>query len=237
MPKSSARRRRRSRFRSRRTGFPDSRQHQAGGRPGARAELHQVHAGGRHRRAEEGRLRAAHDRISAPTTSPPSASSRWAASTSSSTSRRRWSIPGDEVVIPVPYWVTYKDVVNYAGGKCVFVETDEAAGLRADGGDDRAAPDGAHQHGDHQFALEPQRRGGGPRRVREDLPPDVGARHLPDDRRVLLQVPVRQRAVLDRLAAGREGDGAGGRLALEDLCHDRMAHRLRPGAGADRDAP
>ena len=34
--------------------------------------------------------------------------------------------PGDEVIIPVPYWVTYKDVVNYAGGKCVFVDTDEA---------------------------------------------------------------------------------------------------------------
>ena len=33
--------------------------------------------------------------------------------------------PGDEVIIPVPYWVTYKDVVNYAGGKCVFVETGE----------------------------------------------------------------------------------------------------------------
>ena len=37
--------------------------------------------------------------------------------------------PGDEVVIPVPYWVTYKDVVNYAGGKCVFVDTDEAQGF------------------------------------------------------------------------------------------------------------
>ena len=37
--------------------------------------------------------------------------------------------PGDEVVIPVPYWVTYKDVVNYAGGKCVFVDTDEAGGF------------------------------------------------------------------------------------------------------------
>jgi len=36
--------------------------------------------------------------------------------------------PGDEVVIPVPYWVTYKDVVNYAGGKCVFVSTDEDRG-------------------------------------------------------------------------------------------------------------
>jgi aspartate aminotransferase len=40
--------------------------------------------------------------------------------------------PGDEVVIPVPYWVTYKDVVNYAGGKCVFVDTDESDGFRLD---------------------------------------------------------------------------------------------------------
>jgi len=38
--------------------------------------------------------------------------------------------PGDEVIIPVPYWVTYKDIVNYAGGKCVFVDTDEKEGFR-----------------------------------------------------------------------------------------------------------
>ncbi len=38
--------------------------------------------------------------------------------------------PGDEVIIPVPYWVTYKDVVNYAGGKCVFVPTDESNGFQ-----------------------------------------------------------------------------------------------------------
>ena len=37
--------------------------------------------------------------------------------------------PGDEVIIPVPYWVTYKDVVNYAGGVCVFVNTDEHTGF------------------------------------------------------------------------------------------------------------
>jgi aspartate aminotransferase len=37
--------------------------------------------------------------------------------------------PGDEVIIPVPYWVTYKDVVNYAGGRCVFVDSDEASGF------------------------------------------------------------------------------------------------------------
>ena len=37
--------------------------------------------------------------------------------------------PGDEVIIPVPYWVTYKDVVNYAGGVCVFAATDENTGF------------------------------------------------------------------------------------------------------------
>lgn len=37
--------------------------------------------------------------------------------------------PGDEVIIPVPYWVTFKDVVNYAGGKCVYVDTNEAEGF------------------------------------------------------------------------------------------------------------
>jgi aspartate aminotransferase len=37
---------------------------------------------------------------------------------------------GDEVVIPVPYWVTYKDVVNYAGGRCVFLETSEESGFQ-----------------------------------------------------------------------------------------------------------
>jgi aspartate aminotransferase len=37
--------------------------------------------------------------------------------------------PGDECIIPVPYWVTYKDVVNYAQAKCVFLDTDEAEGF------------------------------------------------------------------------------------------------------------
>jgi aspartate aminotransferase len=36
---------------------------------------------------------------------------------------------GDEVIIPVPYWVTYKDVVQYAGGRCVFAPTSEDEGF------------------------------------------------------------------------------------------------------------
>ena len=30
---------------------------------------------------------------------------------------------GDEVVIPAPYWVSYPDIVKYAGGTPVIVET------------------------------------------------------------------------------------------------------------------
>ena len=37
---------------------------------------------------------------------------------------------GDEVIIPVPYWVSFKDVVQYSGGKPVFVETDESQNFR-----------------------------------------------------------------------------------------------------------
>ena len=37
---------------------------------------------------------------------------------------------GDEVIIPVPYWVSFKDIVRFAGGNPVFVEGDEAQGFR-----------------------------------------------------------------------------------------------------------
>jgi aspartate aminotransferase len=37
---------------------------------------------------------------------------------------------GDEVVLPVPYWVTFADVIHYNGGKCLFVETDESNGFK-----------------------------------------------------------------------------------------------------------
>lgn len=36
---------------------------------------------------------------------------------------------GDEVIIPTPAWVSFKDIVRYAGGTPVFVETDENAGF------------------------------------------------------------------------------------------------------------
>jgi aspartate aminotransferase len=37
---------------------------------------------------------------------------------------------GDEVIIPTPFWVSYKDIVEFTGGTCVFVETSEADNFR-----------------------------------------------------------------------------------------------------------
>jgi aspartate aminotransferase len=37
---------------------------------------------------------------------------------------------GDEVILPVPYWVSFKDIIQYAGGKVVFLPTAEAENFR-----------------------------------------------------------------------------------------------------------
>lgn len=38
--------------------------------------------------------------------------------------------PGDEVIIPTPYWVSYPEQVKLAGGICKFVPGDEARGFK-----------------------------------------------------------------------------------------------------------
>src|ERR1700678_4164691 len=37
---------------------------------------------------------------------------------------------GDEVILPVPYWVSFKDMVRYMDGNCVLLEADESQGFR-----------------------------------------------------------------------------------------------------------
>ena len=38
--------------------------------------------------------------------------------------------PGDEVIIPAPYWVSYPAMVNLAQGKAIIIDTDESNGFR-----------------------------------------------------------------------------------------------------------
>jgi aspartate aminotransferase len=37
---------------------------------------------------------------------------------------------GDEVILPVPYWVSFKDIIQYAGGKVILVESKEEENFR-----------------------------------------------------------------------------------------------------------
>ncbi len=37
---------------------------------------------------------------------------------------------GDEVILPVPYWVSFKDIIQYAGGKVVLLKTEEEENFR-----------------------------------------------------------------------------------------------------------
>ena len=37
---------------------------------------------------------------------------------------------GDEVILPVPYWVSYKDIIQYAGGVVKYVESAEGENFR-----------------------------------------------------------------------------------------------------------
>ncbi len=43
---------------------------------------------------------------------------------------------GDEVILPVPYWVSFKDIIQYAGGKVVFPRDQRGRELPHHGGRD-----------------------------------------------------------------------------------------------------
>lgn len=49
---------------------------------------------------------------------------------------------GDEVILPVPYWVSFLDIVNYLGGKVVTLATSDSDGfaIRADAVEKRITP-------------------------------------------------------------------------------------------------
>ena len=38
--------------------------------------------------------------------------------------------PGDEVIIPAPYWVSYPDIVDFAGGESIIVKCNEASNFK-----------------------------------------------------------------------------------------------------------
>ena len=131
--------------------------------------------------------------------------------------------PGDEVIVPAPYWVTYPEAIALAGGVAVPVATTIASGFRVIGRAARGGPDGADQGPAVRVAVQPHRRGLHAGRDRGDRA--VGGRAWPvgRHRRDLRAPGVRRRP----LPLGAGGGSGGGRShdrdprRGQDLRHDR----------------
>ncbi len=141
--------------------------------------------------------------------------------------------PGDEVVIPAPYWVSYPDMVQFAGGRPVIVEGRLETGFKI-------TPEAL------DAAITPRTKwlifnspsnptGAGYSRDRAEGADRRAARPSPrlgDDRR---HVRAHRLSALRLLDAGRGRAAAAradadGQRRVQGLCDDRLAHRLCRGS-------
>ena len=142
--------------------------------------------------------------------------------------------PGDEVIVPAPYWVSYCEMVSMCGGVPVVVETTEAADFKMTPDQLEAAitpktkalmlnnpsnPTGMVYNSD-----EPARNC---RRLHETRP----LRHR---RRDILQAHVRRKALHQfcQPRRGRQGAHYNCQRRFQELRHDRMAYRICRGQQA-----
>ena len=86
--------------------------------------------------------------------------------------------PGDEVLIPAPYWTTYPEAVYLAGGKAVPVMTSDGERLSRHGRGTRARPNAQDDHADLHVTVEPLGCRRSSRRRRGDRSLGRRARHL-----------------------------------------------------------
>ena len=148
--------------------------------------------------------------------------------------------PGDEVVIPAPYWVSYPEIVRLCGGDPVYAVAGCRDRLQA--GRPRCSRRRSRQDqvADPQHALEPDRRG--LYRPTSSGIADVLLRHpqvyiLTDD---IYEMLVYDGGKFATIAAGRAGAArahADDERRVEVARDDRLAHRLlhRARAAARRD--
>ena len=143
--------------------------------------------------------------------------------------------PGDEVIIPRPYWVSYPEMVAICGGTSVFADTSIDNGFKLTA----AALEKAITPKTKWLLMNSPSNPSGAAYTEAELRAladvlleasaclDADRRHVraPDLWRLRLQDHRRGRAEALRAHADHE-------RRVESLCHDRLAHRLcrRPGA-------
>ena len=101
--------------------------------------------------------------------------------------------PGDEVLLPAPYWTTYPEAAALAGGIAVPVPTDESSGYLPSVDAARGRPHRADQGAAVVLAVEPDRRGRATASWPRDRPLGGRARRLGDRRRDLRAPGLRRR--------------------------------------------
>jgi aspartate/methionine/tyrosine aminotransferase len=101
--------------------------------------------------------------------------------------------PGDEVILPAPYWTTYPEAITLAGGVPVVVTTGPGRRLPALGRAARGRTNSAHQGAAVVLAVEPDRVGGLPRTHRGRRALGRRARRLGRYRRNLRAPRLRRR--------------------------------------------
>ena len=169
--------------------------------------------------------------------------------------------PGDEVIVPAPYWTTYPEVIALAGGVMRPVLTDERSGYLASVRGPGGGPHGPEQDRAVRVAVQPdrgrlpagsgrrhRRMGGGPRPVgghRRDLrAPGLRRRGVlldpgpgPADRRHLRGAERRGQDLRDdRLAGGLDDRAQGRDQRRGEHAEPRHLQRVQrgPGGGAGR---
>ena len=143
--------------------------------------------------------------------------------------------PGDEVIIPTPYWVSYSDLVQMTGANYVLVPTTLESGFKMTPAQLQGRPDAAEPAADAQFAEQSDRHRLHPRRSWKRWPTwSSTAGHGRPQRRDLRAAGLRRRQgdLFRHAAAGPGRADHHHQRRQQELCHDRLAHGLGAGAGA-----
>ena len=151
--------------------------------------------------------------------------------------------PGDEVLLPAPYWTTYPEAIRLAGGVPVEVFAGERPGLPRHRGAARVGADPADEGAAVLLPVEPDRCGVLARAGRAPMGEwalEHGIWVITDE--IYEHLVVRRRAGRPIVArgAGARGHTRGPQRRREDLRHDRLAGGLddRPeGRRQGRDEP
>ena len=139
---------------------------------------------------------------------------------------------GDEVILPVPYWVSFKDIVRYAGGEPVYISTNEAHDFQLTA----EMVERAITPRTKMIILNSPNNPSGSVMTPEDMTSVLRLAHergiyvVADECYVYLNFT--GTAVFGGIGDRRERAPADYRLAVEDLRHDRLATGIRAGAGS-----